>query len=454
MFRLARVGDKDSKGNTIVEGSPNMKDQGLPVARVGDKLSDGSVITTGNPTIMVDGKPAAIVGSQVSNGCAIVGPCSTKVTTGFDTGSGLKSRAKYSQTKSFTNTTSEPKTLNEQDTAEALIHVRVIDFNGCPIPAAYVNGVITNSEGLASIKVKEGSTELEVSKLLSPYHTDPITDTETIYAQKNETYEVELDTETYSAIGKLRVTFCKDVNLDALYGTNICTYDEYQELMNESKQPDHDWDTFDYLGYAFVKVARKVGLGGDPSQSHLAQFKNTWVRENKTGIILSARRYNIKPEIIAGIAWTEVGGDSGLLNIAAHEVRSAVDAFEITKSSDKTSFGDVEIQIRRVPETVGITRKLEYCERVQVINLLKNEQVNIAVVTKYLADMLIQIYPGYTKDSFDDYKIMLSGYLYNMGYPHKLLGADKDLNIITQKNISFYGHDLLKKIDAMRELIK
>ncbi|MGI0120328.1 PAAR domain-containing protein [Zooshikella sp. RANM57] len=86
MFRLARVGDKDNKGNTIVEGSPNMKDQGFPIARVGDKLSDGSVITTGNPTIMVDGKPAAIVGSQVSNGNSIVGPCSGKVTTGFDCG--------------------------------------------------------------------------------------------------------------------------------------------------------------------------------------------------------------------------------------------------------------------------------------------------------------------------------------------------------------------------------
>ncbi|MGI0120449.1 PAAR domain-containing protein [Zooshikella sp. RANM57] len=86
MFRLARVGDKDSQGNTIVEGSSNMKDQGLPVARVGDKLSDGSVITTGNPTIMVDGKPAAIVGSQVSNGNTIIGPCSTKVTTGFQVG--------------------------------------------------------------------------------------------------------------------------------------------------------------------------------------------------------------------------------------------------------------------------------------------------------------------------------------------------------------------------------
>lgn len=120
MFRLARVGDKDSRGNTIIEGSPNMKDQGLPVARVGDKLSDGSVITTGNPTIMVDGKPAAIVGSQVSNGNVIVSPCSSKVSTGFQIGTGAGSaiQPKQLQSAGFSADTT-PETLTQSFTEAA-----------------------------------------------------------------------------------------------------------------------------------------------------------------------------------------------------------------------------------------------------------------------------------------------------------------------------------------------
>lgn len=71
-MKWALVGDKDSGGNTIVEGSPNNKESGRPIARVGDKLSDGSVITTGHPFVKMDGVPVAITGSEVSNGNKLV----------------------------------------------------------------------------------------------------------------------------------------------------------------------------------------------------------------------------------------------------------------------------------------------------------------------------------------------------------------------------------------------
>ncbi|WP_163832321.1 PAAR domain-containing protein [Spartinivicinus ruber] len=465
MIQWVRIGDKDSGGNTVVEGSPNHIESGKPVARVGDKLSDGSVILTGHPCIKVDNKPIAMVGSKVSNGNVLVtNDSSTQL--GFDqvnfssTSSAKEDLEAAGLLKDVNLNNVTPESLASQFVAPLQnqnmvdVTIKVVDFKGCPIPGASVNGSKTNEQGIAILKIPAGQAELEISKQLSPLNDSLMYDKTQIHASQHQIHEVKLRTEIFSAIGKLKVTFCKNVNKDSLFGTNICTHDEYKELIKESKQPDHDWDNLDYLGHAFVKAMRAVGLGGDPAQSNLAQFKNSWVKDNKTGITLSARRHNIMPEVIAGIAWSEVGGDAGLLNIVGHEVRSMTEWLEITRAPEKTSFGDVEIQIRRVAETARVDKKLTYCNRVDVIKLLNNEQVNIAVVTKYLADMLSQIYPSYTKNDFDRYKIELSGYLYNMGYPHKLLGPNVNLDIIRQRGISNYGHDLYRKIDKMRELLQ
>ncbi|MBU2714203.1 PAAR domain-containing protein, partial [Zooshikella harenae] len=195
MFRLARVGDKDSRGNTIIEGSPNMKDQGLPVARVGDKLSDGSVITTGNPTIMVDGKPAAIVGSQVSNGNVIVSPCSSKVTTGFQMGTGAGSAIQPKQlqsagfapnttpetlTESFTEA-AKPAEQKEEEQAKNWVRLELVTEDGTPIPnasyelydqdtKAQIKKGQLDAKGKAFIELEEN---IEQVRVLYPDHPDP-----------------------------------------------------------------------------------------------------------------------------------------------------------------------------------------------------------------------------------------------------------------------------------------
>ncbi|WP_051310936.1 PAAR domain-containing protein [Zooshikella ganghwensis] len=195
MFRLARVGDKDSRGNTIIEGSPNMKDQGLPVARVGDKLSDGSVITTGNPTILVDGKPAAIVGSQVSNGNVIVSPCSSKVTTGFQVGAGAGSAIQSKQlqsagfapdttpetlTQSFTEA-AKPEEQKEEEQAKNWVRLELVTEDGSPVPnanyelydqdtEAQIQKGQLDAKGKAFIELRE---DIEQVRVLYPDHPDP-----------------------------------------------------------------------------------------------------------------------------------------------------------------------------------------------------------------------------------------------------------------------------------------
>lgn len=68
MGGIARVGDKDSRGNTIVSGSSNVFINGRAVARVGDKDSRGDTLVQGSSTVFVNGLPVHRAGDLDSRG--------------------------------------------------------------------------------------------------------------------------------------------------------------------------------------------------------------------------------------------------------------------------------------------------------------------------------------------------------------------------------------------------
>ncbi|WNG29444.1 hypothetical protein F0U62_39720 [Cystobacter fuscus] len=176
-----------------------------------------------------------------------------------------------------------------------------------------------------------------------------------------------------------------------------------------------------------------------------------------------SRIHELPPEILAGIAWTEAGGDAPIKDSLGFHIRAFdhmadpyLQSITITRKPSLTSFGDIEIQLRNVAavQEMKAPEELPYSKQKYLIELLENEQFNLVVVVKYLSSMLGQIYPGCRLEDFDDYMFILSGYLYNMGYPHKLLGKDKNLAIPGMKGISKYGHDLFKKKEKMRQLLE
>ncbi len=65
------VGDKTSRGCTVITGSPSTDVNGRAIARTGDRIAckRRCVIVTGNPTEIIDGAPMALHGSQTSGGC-------------------------------------------------------------------------------------------------------------------------------------------------------------------------------------------------------------------------------------------------------------------------------------------------------------------------------------------------------------------------------------------------
>lgn len=286
--------------------------------------------------------------------------------------------------------------------------------------------------------------------------------------KRHQVQSCEPREEANTPIGPLRIVcgVCENCQAATLRG-NTATEEEYKNLQAEALDPDdHSWGNVDATKHYFVKLYRSlkksVGMKPDYASSSLAQYKDSWVTDNKTTIILLSRIHELPPEILAGIAWTEAGGDAPIkdnlgfhLRAFDHMADPYLEPITITHKSSRTSFGDIEIQLRNVATVQGMdtTKELPYSKQKELIKLLENEQFNLVVVIKYLSAMLKQIYPNYCVDDIDDYKFMLSGYLYNMGYPHKLLGKDVNLAVPGMKGISNYGHDLIKKKDKMRKLL-
>ncbi len=229
--------------------------------------------------------------------------------------------------------------------------------------------------------------------------------------------------------------------------------------VTRKKETDHEWVFLDVSFYVIGKLWNKakehLGYEINHSDSSLANFKNTWVSDNRDIIIEISNSFNLPPEIIAGIAWTEVGGSPDGEDAFVHDIRSAISKLNIGKPPEHTSVGDIQVQIRHIAGYLGFPNPndLSYYDRLGLIKFIESERNNIYIVGRYISHNLKQVYPEYVAETLTDNDIVMIGFMYNMGYPHKLIGKDKDLSVITERGISRYGFDLLKKREKMKELL-
>ncbi len=216
---------------------------------------------------------------------------------------------------------------------------------------------------------------------------------------------------------------------------NKITLDEYNRLLAESKLPNQDWGGMD-----IAKWKAPGWLGGDAD--HLRNYKDAWVRDHATSIQLQSRANGLPPELLAGTAWNEVGGDPTWIDGIAHDVRSFdhsadpyLEPLTVTSDPKLTSAGDVSIQIRRVAEQQGLDpNQLSYADRLGIMNTLKNDQANLQIVGKHLQE-LAQI--DFAGQPIGDDAMRVIGARYNRG-PHLTLDQiRKDTGygdlIVTQK---------------------
>ncbi len=127
--------------------------------------------------------------------------------------------------------------------------------------------------------------------------------------------------------------------------------------------------------------------------------KEDWIRDNKELIDAAAAETGLPPDLIAGIAWIEVGGKPYALDDATYSARRDAESpwspltpeylpGPLAGDKDETSFGPMAVQIRRGAEVLGYApENLSEQQRDEVRSALKDPAQNIFIASKYLANL-------------------------------------------------------------------
>ncbi|MCP5366212.1 MAG: hypothetical protein H6907_09035 [Hyphomicrobiales bacterium] len=234
------------------------------------------------------------------------------------------------------------------------------------------------------------------------------------------------------------------------------TRKEYDQMAKEAAK-EHTWDLLDGLKYWIDRDVRPIA----PKDRDLKAFKDGWVRDHTTTIKVLARKHGIPREVLAGIAWSEVGGDPDIFDPLARWGRSGApdwvkEKFPTLKiSPEKTSAGDVSIQLRHVAEQYGITPSDFTPEQQRkALNLLQNESVNLDIVARHVSDLFKRAYPDAQTSSWTQEQIERVGDMYNAGYMSDANWRKMRRESAAGKHVTDYGKHLIKKWDRMKGLVK
>ncbi|MFE4517843.1 hypothetical protein ACFRMQ_27045 [Kitasatospora sp. NPDC056783] len=127
--------------------------------------------------------------------------------------------------------------------------------------------------------------------------------------------------------------------------------------------------------------------------------RQDWIKANSTIIAAAARQSGLPPDMVAGIAWQEVGGKGRVFDDLAGGARGLAEQpwFPVIPKylpgrlggePDTTSYGPLSIQVRRAAEVLGYdSANLTDNQREQVVAALKNPATNIFIASGYLAQL-------------------------------------------------------------------
>ncbi|MFE9664426.1 hypothetical protein [Streptomyces sp. NPDC005955] len=128
-----------------------------------------------------------------------------------------------------------------------------------------------------------------------------------------------------------------------------------------------------------------------------AEERREWIAANKDVISAAAQRSGLPPDMVAGIAWQEVGGQWGWMDDGVDTVRELAENgwLSVTPENlpsrlggapDETSFGPIAIQVRRAAEVLGYDpANLTEGQRDTIEAALQEPGQNIFIASEYLA---------------------------------------------------------------------
>lgn len=206
------------------------------------------------------------------------------------------------------------------------------------------------------------------------------------------------------------------------------------------------WTTWKALKW---QALEQVGRGN----SYLFGFKDAWVEHNRETIKSCSKKYQFPSFLLAGVAWNEVGGDPEIVDTVSHAVRSfdwsgpdIIDEhFTITKRPELTSFGPIQMQIRRAAETIGVPLEdLSFHDRHRLGRCLEVDVYNIDITARHLRDLIgldgLQTTPPHLSDD----GVVIAATRYNRG-PH--------LSLLEIRQNTRYGDVILGRKDKLVKLL-
>lgn len=111
--------------------------------------------------------------------------------------------------------------------------------------------------------------------------------------------------------------------------------------------------------------------------------RRAYIAANREIIRAAAQHCALPAELLAGIAWQEIGGNPRIVDDVAYEVRSVVPGLE---DPDKTSMGPLAVQVRRAAEVLGYDpESLAGAQRDVVVEAVREPRQNIFIAAQYLA---------------------------------------------------------------------
>ncbi|MEV1020151.1 hypothetical protein [Streptomyces sp. NPDC050264] len=130
-----------------------------------------------------------------------------------------------------------------------------------------------------------------------------------------------------------------------------------------------------------------------------AQERADWITANKDIINAAARNSGLPPDMVAGIAWQEIGGQPGILDDLTDTIREQADSplspitpenlpWRLGGDPDNTSMGPIAIQVRRGAEVLGYDPDhLTDQQRGMVEEALQDPAQNMFIASEYLAQL-------------------------------------------------------------------
>ncbi|GAA2794069.1 hypothetical protein [Saccharopolyspora taberi] len=124
------------------------------------------------------------------------------------------------------------------------------------------------------------------------------------------------------------------------------------------------------------------------------EYRQSWIRDNREVIKAAAQKYGLPPDMVAGIAWQEVGGEAYWTDREVYGVRRSeeignphLDPNDDGRSN-ATSMGPVAIQVRRAAETLGYDPEtMSEAQRSEVVEALNDPKKNIFIAASHLSDL-------------------------------------------------------------------